>query len=183
MGTEPDPAGPDDCRSRRASVARADATTRGFTWSTDASIPAGRPRPTVRVAAVAGSLFPGEREEVGQVLGLLMIVPALVLLVAGANAANLLLARGVDRRKELALRRALGASRGRLIRQLLIECLMLTTLAGVVAVGLARLLTAVIGRAGQMPEAILDGFQVDGIVIAARCWVLVTALVFCLLRH
>ncbi|HYN10723.1 MAG TPA: ABC transporter permease [Vicinamibacterales bacterium] len=161
------------------SIAKADATARGFTWSTDASNPAGRPRPTVRVAAVAGSFFPGEREEVGEVLGLLMIVPVLVLMVAGANAANLLLARGVDRRKELALRRALGASRGRLVRQLLIECLMLTTLAGIVGVGLARVLTAIIGRAGQMPDAILDGFQVDGIVLAATLLVSsVTALVF-----
>ncbi len=121
----------------------------------------------LHVAPVVGSLFPGEREEVGQVLALLMAVPVLVLLVAAANAANLLLARGVDRRKELALRRALGASRARLIRQLLIECLMLTLVAGAAGVGLSRILTAVIGRGGQIPDAILESFRVDVAVFGA----------------
>ncbi len=161
------------------SIATADAAVRAVTWATSSPVVPDRPRPEIRVAALAGSLFPGDREEVGQVLGLLMIVPVLVLMVAAGNAANLLLARGVDRRKEFALRRALGASRARLVRQLLIECLLLTLVAGAAGIGLARLLTALIGRAGQVPDAILGGFQVDGAVLAATFVVSsITALVF-----
>lgn len=149
------------------SIAEADAAVRGFTWVDGAALSATRRRTALHVAPVVGSLFPGEREEVGQVLALLMAVPVLVLLVAAANAANLLLARGVDRRKELALRRALGASRARLIRQLLIECLMLTLVAGAAGVGLSRILTAVIGRSGQIPDTILQSFRVDVAVFGA----------------
>ena len=161
------------------SLARADAAARALTWPTGAAVPAARPQAAVHVLPVSGSLSPDEREEVGQVLGLLMIVPALVLMVAGANAANLLLARGVDRRKELALRRALGASRARIIRQLLVESLMLGMVAGAVGVGLARALTAIIGSAGQVPGTILDQFQVDRTVLSATLLVsFATALVF-----
>jgi len=91
---------------------------------------------------------------IGNGLAILMMTVGFVLLIACTNVAGLLLARAAGRRKELAIRRALGAGRHRLIRQLLIEGMLIAFLGGGVGLLLSRWGIALLAAQLQFNEAI-----------------------------
>ena len=99
-------------------------------------------------------------------VGLLTIVGGLVLLVGCANIAGLLLGRGAARRREIGVRLALGASRARLIRQLLTESLVIAFAGGAAGAMLALMLGAFINRAlAQLPIPIEFDLGMDRTVL------------------
>jgi predicted permease len=126
------------------------------------------------------------KEEYGRSLQILMSVCGLVLLIACANVTNLLLARGVARRGQTAVRLAVGATPGQIVGQALTESIVLSIAGGiiglVVAVGAARLLLALAFHSAHflpistMPSPIVLGFAfvlalITGIIFgAAPAW-------------
>ena len=107
-------------------------------------------------------IFPSIRGPVSQFLALLMGVACLVLVICCANLANLLLARGTARRREMAVRLALGSGRARLVRQLLTEGLVLAAAGAAGGVLLATWATnALAGFEPPMPVPVALDFPLD----------------------
>jgi predicted permease len=115
------------------------------------------------------SAVPLKREIVGTTeptLGVLAGAASAVLLLACVNVAGLLLGRGSARTREIGVRAALGATRGRLVRQLLIESVVLATAGGALGVGLAYVAVAALARFGPADIPRLQMIDVNGQVLA-----------------
>ena len=118
---------------------------------------------------VTASVFPFAEEIVGKARPWLLILlgaVGVVLLMACANVANLMLVRGAGRQREMAVRRALGAGTGQLIRQLLTESSLLSLLGGGAGLLLALWLTGLIGALGPGAVPRLQDADLDLTVIA-----------------
>ncbi|MEK6301641.1 MAG: ABC transporter permease [Acidobacteriota bacterium] len=104
--------------------------------------------------------------DIGPALPVLLGAVGFVLLIACANVANLLLARAAARRKEIAIRTAVGANRLRILMQLLTESVLLAMIGGLVGLGIALLAVKALRLFGPANIPRLDEVGVDGRVVA-----------------
>jgi putative ABC transport system permease protein len=130
---------------------------------------------TLRVVSLHDQLV----GDAGRALSVLMVAVAFVLLIACANAATLLLARASTRHKEIAIRASVGAGRARVLRQCVVESLVLALLGSAAGLLLARLgVTRILHLDPQAVPRLAES-TIDGRVLAvALCLAILTALVF-----
>lgn len=129
----------------------------------------------MRVASFEAIYFKG----VGRALWMVFGAAAVVLLIACANVANLMLARATQRKREMAVRAALGASRARVTRLVLTESALVSVVAGLMGLAFAHWSVGVLVRIAPSNLPRLDGVGVDWRVFAfAMMSALVTGIVF-----
>jgi predicted permease len=132
--------------------------------------------PEVRGESVRAGVM--QRESAGPVQAPLLLMlgaVGLVLLIATANVASLILARGAERGHEVALRTALGASRGSIVRGVLMESGVIATAGIALGLGIAWFSVGAIGTLGARIFPQLEGLGLDGPVVAFA--VIITAMV------
>ncbi len=144
-----------------ASVAQAQAALATVREAHKSELPAQALQSEIRVMSLHERLYGTYTRP----LIVLLAVVACVLLIGCANIANLLLARSAVRRGELAVRAAIGASRGRLFRQMLVESLMLACLGAIPGVGLAYFGLQVFRAFGPPALTRLPALAIDGQVL------------------
>jgi predicted permease len=127
------------------------------------------------------SIITGLREHVSGKLRRSLVVlwsaVGLILLIVCVNLSNLMLARGAARSKEFAMRSALGASRTRLLRQLLTESLVLSGAGGLLGLGFASIVTTYLSHEAPIALPLLSSVRVDGVVLAWTLFITVAAAV------
>ena len=131
----------------------------------------------ITVDRLDGYILPvGSEDELSGFVVMLMAVVAMTLLLAAANLANLQLARGTARAKEIGVRMAVGAGRARVLRQLLTESLVLSLVGGLMGLGVAAGMLSAIG-AFELPGGVVISSLGVGLDIRALAFALLLSVI------
>jgi len=149
------------------SVERANAVVATIAQRIQKTDSAGHAGVTALVSPVRSGLSPGQGNDIYAVATLAGAVTLLVLLIACANVSNLLLGRAVARRREIAVRLSIGASRARIVRQLLTESLLLAAIGSVLGALIASWGTSVMASLIPAPVDVSFDSRVLAFTIAA----------------
>jgi putative ABC transport system permease protein len=165
------------------SLGQADAELKQIAASLEQEYPQFRRGWSYKLISLRQNLIGDLRGTTRQGLFALMAAVGFVLLICCANLANLLLARGVTREREISIRFALGARRSRIVRQLLIESLVLALLGGAVGLLLAYWVAPLLGRLSPIQAvslaSLLRDFRIDWrVLVFAFTLSLLAAVVF-----